>query len=82
MCVTQSEVPSFASQCDDIVQCNQYLDRCMTVNGSMSIPGVGSLPFIMRNCSGFDACDPQSEANSKCPVHLLLLEMRCKRRNK
>ncbi|KAL9960861.1 hypothetical protein ACROYT_G034367 [Oculina patagonica] len=71
VCLTQSGsnlpgIPSGASQCDsdkeDTVQCSQYLDRCMTVNGTMSIPHVGSVSFVLKNCSSsLVGCNPQSQ---------------------
>ncbi|KAL9960852.1 hypothetical protein ACROYT_G034357 [Oculina patagonica] len=56
---------SAASQCSDeeigSIKCGAFMDSCMTVKGTITVPGSGSQNVEMRNCSNSLLCDPSHE---------------------
>ncbi|XP_078343171.1 uncharacterized protein LOC144628919 isoform X3 [Oculina patagonica] len=63
-CHECTNVPGYsaASQCSadavGSITCGPYLDRCMTIKGTITVPGSGSLNIEMKNCSNSFLCDP------------------------
>ncbi|RMX38749.1 hypothetical protein pdam_00018531 [Pocillopora damicornis] len=50
----------------DVMECPFGMDRCMTIDGELAIPGAGSLEFTVKNCSNNALiCAPDGLANSE-----------------
>ena len=48
------------------MECPFGMDRCMTIDGELAIPGAGSLEFTVKNCSNNALmCAPDGLANSE-----------------
>ena len=58
-------VPECGSDKAGDIKCQEGLDRCMTVTGKMTIPGVTTIDFVAKNCSNILLCDPGGDFNSK-----------------
>lgn len=70
-CYMCANTPGFPAEkrCDsenvESVTCNPGLNKCMTITGTMTIPGGGSTNFQLKNCSNTILCNPDSPFASK-----------------
>jgi len=57
------------AKCDDekirSITCEAFMDRCMTIKGTMTVPNAGSFDMEMKNCSSSFVCNQNSPYNSK-----------------
>lgn len=63
MCASTPGFPT-AKQCNskdvESVACNPFLDKCMTVTGTITIATGESTNFQVKNCSNAILCNPDS----------------------
>ncbi|XP_078343172.1 lymphocyte antigen 6B-like [Oculina patagonica] len=65
-CYECTNIPGYsaASQCSDeplgTITCKADLNRCMTVKGTITVAGAGSLDIEIKNCTNSFVCDPAS----------------------
>ena len=56
-------------KCDDekvkSITCEAFMDRCMTMKGTMKVSNVGSFDFQLKNCSSSIVCSPDRPFNGK-----------------
>ncbi|XP_020606018.1 uncharacterized protein LOC110044777 [Orbicella faveolata] len=70
-CYDCTDIPGYSGvgKCNDenirSITCDTFLDRCMTIKGTMAVPNAGSLDFQLKNCSSSIVCSPDSPYNSK-----------------
>lgn len=70
-CYECTNLPGFSGEgkCDDekvkSITCESFMDRCMTIEGTVTIPNAGSFDFQLKNCSSSIVCRPDSPFNSK-----------------
>ena len=70
-CYVCASTPGFptAKQCNskdvESVACNPFLDKCMTVTGTITIASGESTNFQVKNCSNAILCNPDSPFASK-----------------
>ena len=60
---------SGVSKCDDgkvgSTTCGTFMDRCMTIKATMTVPSAGPFQFEMKNCSSSIVCNRDSPYNSE-----------------
>ena len=70
-CYECTNMPGYpgVSKCDDkemsSITCHALMDRCMTLEGTITVPNVGPVNFQLKNCSSSSLCRPDSLYNSE-----------------
>ncbi|KAL9960854.1 hypothetical protein ACROYT_G034359 [Oculina patagonica] len=66
-CYECTNIPGYSSSvCGDdtsklnSITCGLGFDRCMTITGTITIQGAGSMDIELRNCSNSIVCNPDS----------------------
>jgi len=69
-CYDCASIPgsSDVAKCNDegmrSITCGAFMDRCMTIKGTMTVANAGSFDIEMKNCSSSFVCTPDSPFNS------------------
>ena len=45
--------------------CDSFMDRCMTITATMTVPNAASMDFELKNCSSSIVCKADSPYNSE-----------------